>query len=190
MAVLTQGGPVHPGIPNLDHPQQLIILGLAPFVAVAGDAGDAPSGNRQSARPHRRGNILNGHVAGVGIAQAELLRDLSPIHRLDRVRAPTIVLHGANDTNVPVVEAEQVVETVLNVEPDGGGEAPATEPADESTEEPADEGVGVGYPGPWIGGPYIGGGWYGRPFPPGYYPYHYDKVSKIEYAMIVPFADF
>ena len=30
--------------------------------------------------------------------------------RLDRVTAPTIVLHGANDTNVPVVEAEQVVE--------------------------------------------------------------------------------
>jgi dipeptidyl aminopeptidase/acylaminoacyl peptidase len=26
------------------------------------------------------------------------------------VTAPTIVLHGANDTNVPVVEAEQVVE--------------------------------------------------------------------------------
>lgn len=42
--------------------------------------------------------------------EAELLRELSPIHRLDRVTAPTIVLHGANDTNVPVVEAEQVVE--------------------------------------------------------------------------------
>ena len=42
--------------------------------------------------------------------EADLLRDLSPIHRLDRVTAPTIVLHGANDTNVPVVEAEQVVE--------------------------------------------------------------------------------
>ena len=41
--------------------------------------------------------------------EAGLLRDLSPIHRLDRVTAPTIVLHGANDTNVPVVEAEQVV---------------------------------------------------------------------------------
>ncbi len=25
------------------------------------------------------------------------------------MRAPTLVLHGANDTNVPVVEAEQVV---------------------------------------------------------------------------------
>jgi len=44
--------------------------------------------------------------------QAALLRDLSPIHRIDRVKAPTIVLHGANDTNVPVVEAEQVVETL------------------------------------------------------------------------------
>ena len=44
--------------------------------------------------------------------QAELLRDLSPIHKVDRVRAPTIVLHGANDTNVPVVEAEQVVESM------------------------------------------------------------------------------
>jgi dipeptidyl aminopeptidase/acylaminoacyl peptidase len=42
--------------------------------------------------------------------EAELLRSLSPIHRIDRIAAPTIVLHGANDTNVPVVEAEQVVE--------------------------------------------------------------------------------
>lgn len=41
--------------------------------------------------------------------QADLLRDLSPIHKLDQVSAPTIVLHGANDTNVPVIEAEQVV---------------------------------------------------------------------------------
>jgi dipeptidyl aminopeptidase/acylaminoacyl peptidase len=38
-----------------------------------------------------------------------MLRDLSPIHRLDRIRTPLLVLHGANDTNVPVVEAEQIV---------------------------------------------------------------------------------
>ena len=43
---------------------------------------------------------------------AELLEQLSPIHKVDRVIAPTIVLHGANDTNVPVVEAEQVVENL------------------------------------------------------------------------------
>ena len=42
--------------------------------------------------------------------QADLLHELSPIHRLGSVTAPTLVLHGANDTNVPVVEAEQVVE--------------------------------------------------------------------------------
>ena len=44
--------------------------------------------------------------------EAEMLRRLSPIHRVERVRAPTIVLHGANDTNVPVVEAEQVVDNL------------------------------------------------------------------------------
>jgi dipeptidyl aminopeptidase/acylaminoacyl peptidase len=47
---------------------------------------------------------------GDPVADAELLRKLSPIHRIDRIRAPTLVLHGANDTNVPVVEAEQIVE--------------------------------------------------------------------------------
>jgi dipeptidyl aminopeptidase/acylaminoacyl peptidase len=40
---------------------------------------------------------------------AELLRDLSPIHRIDRLTAPLLVVHGAQDTNVPVEEAEQVV---------------------------------------------------------------------------------
>jgi dipeptidyl aminopeptidase/acylaminoacyl peptidase len=44
--------------------------------------------------------------------QVDLLRRLSPIHKVDQVRVPTIVLHGANDTNVPVVEAEQVVESL------------------------------------------------------------------------------
>jgi len=44
--------------------------------------------------------------------EAELLKGLSPIHKVDKVIAPTIVLHGANDTNVPVVEAEQVVESL------------------------------------------------------------------------------
>lgn len=44
--------------------------------------------------------------------QGDLLRRLSPITRIDRVVSPTIVLHGANDTNVPVVEAEQVVENL------------------------------------------------------------------------------
>jgi dipeptidyl aminopeptidase/acylaminoacyl peptidase len=39
----------------------------------------------------------------------ELLRELSPLHRIDRLRAPLLVVHGAHDTNVPLHEAEQVV---------------------------------------------------------------------------------
>jgi dipeptidyl aminopeptidase/acylaminoacyl peptidase len=41
--------------------------------------------------------------------QKDLLEKLSPLGKLDRIRAATMVQHGANDTNVPVVEAEQIV---------------------------------------------------------------------------------
>ncbi len=44
--------------------------------------------------------------------QAELLRSLSPIHKVDRIKTPLLVLHGANDTNVPLIEAEQTVESL------------------------------------------------------------------------------
>ncbi|MEV6303950.1 prolyl oligopeptidase family serine peptidase [Actinoplanes sp. NPDC051861] len=46
---------------------------------------------------------------GDPVLDAALLRDLSPIHRIDRLRAPLMVVHGENDSNVPVIEAEQVV---------------------------------------------------------------------------------
>jgi dipeptidyl aminopeptidase/acylaminoacyl peptidase len=42
--------------------------------------------------------------------QADMLKSLSPINKLDRIKTPLIVLHGANDTNVPVIEAEQIVQ--------------------------------------------------------------------------------
>jgi dipeptidyl aminopeptidase/acylaminoacyl peptidase len=44
--------------------------------------------------------------------QKEMLDQLSPIHKLDRIKAATMVQHGANDTNVPVIEAEQIVKTL------------------------------------------------------------------------------
>jgi dipeptidyl aminopeptidase/acylaminoacyl peptidase len=40
---------------------------------------------------------------------ATLLRELSPLHEADRIVAPLLVVHGGNDTNVPLVEAEQIV---------------------------------------------------------------------------------
>jgi dipeptidyl aminopeptidase/acylaminoacyl peptidase len=40
---------------------------------------------------------------------ARLLHELSPIHRIGQLRAPLLVVHGAHDTNVPTIEAEQLV---------------------------------------------------------------------------------
>ncbi len=42
----------------------------------------------------------------------ELLDRISPIHHVDRIRAPLFVIHGANDPRVPVSEAEQIVEAL------------------------------------------------------------------------------
>lgn len=44
--------------------------------------------------------------------QKDMLDRLSPIYKLDRIKAATMVQHGANDTNVPVIEAEQIVNTL------------------------------------------------------------------------------
>ena len=41
-----------------------------------------------------------------------MLERISPIHRVDRITAPLMVLHGARDPRVPVSEADQVVAAV------------------------------------------------------------------------------
>ena len=40
---------------------------------------------------------------------ATLLRELSPIHRFDALRSPLLVVHGENDSNVPLGEATQAI---------------------------------------------------------------------------------
>lgn len=42
----------------------------------------------------------------------ETLRRVSPIHKVDRITAPLMVIHGANDPRVPVSEAEQIVSSL------------------------------------------------------------------------------
>jgi dipeptidyl aminopeptidase/acylaminoacyl peptidase len=46
---------------------------------------------------------------GDPLRDADLLRELSPIHRIGQLRAPLLVVHGRQDTNVPTIEAEQLV---------------------------------------------------------------------------------
>jgi len=41
-----------------------------------------------------------------------LLRELSPLHRIERLVAPLLVVHGGYDTNVPLIEARQVVDAL------------------------------------------------------------------------------
>lgn len=45
---------------------------------------------------------------GDPVTQLDMLRELSPIQRVDHIVSPTLIVHGANDTNVPPVEAEQL----------------------------------------------------------------------------------
>ncbi|EFC85463.1 prolyl oligopeptidase family serine peptidase [Parafrankia sp. EUN1f] len=46
---------------------------------------------------------------GDPVADRDLLWALSPLHRMDALAAPLMVVHGDHDTNVPVFEAEQTV---------------------------------------------------------------------------------
>ena len=44
----------------------------------------------------------------------DFLESISPIHQVDRIRCPLLVVHGANDPRVPVTEAEQMVERLAS----------------------------------------------------------------------------
>jgi dipeptidyl aminopeptidase/acylaminoacyl peptidase len=46
---------------------------------------------------------------GHPVSDRELLEHLSPLHRVDALRAPLLVVHGAKDTNVPIGQSEQIV---------------------------------------------------------------------------------
>ncbi|MEU5903413.1 prolyl oligopeptidase family serine peptidase [Micromonospora sp. NPDC047527] len=49
---------------------------------------------------------------GDPVRDAELLRDLSPMTHLDRLDVPVLLIHGANDTNVPAGESAQVAQAL------------------------------------------------------------------------------
>jgi dipeptidyl aminopeptidase/acylaminoacyl peptidase len=73
------------------------IVGIANFVTFLENTGSW----RRSLREAEYGSLEE---------DRELLEELSPINRIDRVRAPLFVIHGENDPRVPVGEARQVAE--------------------------------------------------------------------------------
>ncbi|WP_234583763.1 prolyl oligopeptidase family serine peptidase [Micromonospora sp. MH99] len=49
---------------------------------------------------------------GDPVRDADLLRDLSPMTRIDQLDVPLLLIHGANDTNVPAGESAQVAQAL------------------------------------------------------------------------------
>jgi dipeptidyl aminopeptidase/acylaminoacyl peptidase len=46
------------------------------------------------------------------LTDREFLKSISPIHKVDKIKAALLVIHGENDPRVPVTEARQVIEAV------------------------------------------------------------------------------
>jgi dipeptidyl aminopeptidase/acylaminoacyl peptidase len=72
------------------------IVGIANFVTFLENTGPY----RRAHREAEYGNLRE---------HGEFLRQISPIHHVDKIRCPMMVIHGANDPRVPVGEAEQIV---------------------------------------------------------------------------------
>lgn len=72
------------------------VVGIANFVTFLEQTGPW----RRKVREDEYGS-LTGHP--------ELLREISPLHRAERITAPLFVIHGRNDPRVPLGEAEQIV---------------------------------------------------------------------------------
>lgn len=72
------------------------VVGIADFVTFLERTGPW----RRSRRAAEYGNLER---------DADLLREISPLHKVDRITAPLIVVHGRNDPRVPLYEAEQIV---------------------------------------------------------------------------------
>ena len=74
------------------------VVGIANFVTFLENTGDW----RREHREAEYGSLAD---------DREFLESISPTNNIENIRAPLLVLHGANDPRVPVGEAEQIAET-------------------------------------------------------------------------------
>jgi dipeptidyl aminopeptidase/acylaminoacyl peptidase len=72
------------------------IVGIANFVTFMENTGPW----RRKLREAEYGSLEN---------HRDVLERISPIHKVDQIVAPLIVVHGANDPRVPIGESEQIV---------------------------------------------------------------------------------
>jgi dipeptidyl aminopeptidase/acylaminoacyl peptidase len=72
------------------------IVGIANFVTFLERTGPW----RRKLREDEYGSLANDRA---------FLESISPLHHVDQIRTPLLVIHGANDPRVPIHEAEQIV---------------------------------------------------------------------------------
>jgi dipeptidyl aminopeptidase/acylaminoacyl peptidase len=72
------------------------VVGIANFVTFLENTGPY----RRAHREAEYGNLRE---------HRKFLEEISPIHKVDRIKCPLMVIHGANDPRVPIGEAEQIV---------------------------------------------------------------------------------
>jgi dipeptidyl aminopeptidase/acylaminoacyl peptidase len=72
------------------------VVGIANFVTFLEQTGPW----RRKTRADEYGDLVR---------DAELLKQISPIHQVERIVAPLFVIHGRNDPRVPLGESEQIV---------------------------------------------------------------------------------
>jgi len=75
------------------------VVGIANFVTFLQNTGPW----RRHLREAEYGSLENDY---------EFLVSVSPIHKAHHIKAPLMVIHGANDPRVPIGEAEQIVDSV------------------------------------------------------------------------------
>ena len=75
------------------------IVGIANFVTFLENTGPW----RRKLREAEYGSLENDRA---------LLESISPIHKVEKIRVPLLVIHGANDPRVPIGEAEQIVASI------------------------------------------------------------------------------
>ncbi len=76
-------------------------MGIANFVTFMQNTADYRRMNRES----EYGSLEK---------DKEFLESISPVHKVKNIRAPLMIIHGRNDPRVPVGEAEQMHEALIN----------------------------------------------------------------------------
>lgn len=77
------------------------VVGIANFVTFMQNTADYRRMNRES----EYGSLEK---------DKEFLESISPVHKVKNIRAPLMIIHGRNDPRVPVGEAEQMHEALIN----------------------------------------------------------------------------